>query len=41
MNNFNWDRSKDMFDALLAIRKEMQPAKVAQACAKIGADKTY
>ena len=41
MTNFNWDREKSMFDALVALRKEMEPSKVAQACAKISANKTY
>ena len=41
MKNFNWDREKSMFDALVALRKEMEPAPVAQACAKINENKTY
>mmetsp|Transcript_33783 Transcript_33783/g.54055 ORF Transcript_33783/g.54055 Transcript_33783/m.54055 type:complete len:158 (-) Transcript_33783:106-579(-) len=41
MKNFEWHRERCLFEALLAIRKEMEPAAVAQACARIGQNKTY
>jgi ubiquitin-conjugating enzyme E2 variant len=41
MSNFQWHRESSMFEVLLALRKEMQPAPIAQACARIPQDSTY
>eukprot|EP01083_Nonionella_stella_P148329 469299_1 len=41
VNNYNWHRESYLFEALLAIRKEMKPNNVAQACAKIGNGTKY
>lgn len=41
MKNFRWHRDRCLFEVLLAIRKEMEPSAVAQACAKIASGKEY
>ena len=41
LKNFEWHAERTLFEALLAIRKEMEPSAVAQACARINAGKTY
>ena len=41
VSKFRWDRNKSLFEALLAIREEMKPTSVAEACRKIPADATY
>ena len=41
MKNFEWHSERCLFEALLAIRKEMEPSAVAQACARIPQGKTY
>merc|ERR1712228_358202 len=35
LKNFSWHSEKSLFEVLLAIRKEMEPSIVAQACSKI------
>lgn len=41
MKAFEWHRERTLFEALLAIRKEMEPSSVAQSCGKISQGKTY
>mmetsp|Transcript_57455 Transcript_57455/g.51748 ORF Transcript_57455/g.51748 Transcript_57455/m.51748 type:complete len:159 (-) Transcript_57455:23-499(-) len=41
LKNFEWHQERCLFEALLAIRKEMEPSAVAQACARIAQGKTY
>lgn len=41
MKNFEWHPERCLFEALLAIRKEMEPSNVAQSCARIAQGKTY
>ena len=41
VSGFRWNRERSLFDVLLALRKEMTPKEVAQACARIAADATY
>jgi len=41
VSHFHWNRECSLFEALLAIRQEMEPSQVAQACARVSASATY